>query len=119
MSRQSSRTIIRAIIQPNGVFATRLTLDIVAFGLCKSLSIMLDTCIWERTPRTIRTVVSAIISFVRTLIFEIGAVFLLPLVLGPDGIWYSISVAELAALVMTIAFTWTLAPKYGYLASRP
>ena len=63
-------------------------------------------------------VVSAIISFVRTLIFEIGAVFLLPLALGPDGIWYSISVAELAALIMTIAFTWALAPKYGYLSSR-
>lgn len=59
--------------------------------------------------------VSAIISFVRTLIFEIGAVFLLPLVLGADGIWYSVSVAELAALVMTVAFTLALAPTYGYL----
>ena len=59
--------------------------------------------------------VSAIISFVRTLVFEIGAVFLLPLALGADGIWYSVSVAELAALVMTTGFTLYLAPSYGYL----
>ena len=59
--------------------------------------------------------VSAIISFVRTLVFEIGAVFLLPLLVGADGIWYSVSVAELAALVMTAAFTWFLAPTYGYM----
>ena len=63
-------------------------------------------------------VVSAIISFVRTLVFEIGAVFLLPLVLGADGIWYSVSVAELAAIVLTAAFTWGLAPTYGYLKGR-
>ena len=62
--------------------------------------------------------VSAIISFVRTLVFEIGAVFLLPLVLGADGIWYSVSVAELAALVMTAAFAWLLAPTYGYIVRK-
>ena len=60
--------------------------------------------------------VSAVISFVRTLVFEIGAVFLLPLFIGADGIWYSVSVAELAALVMTAAFAWFLAPTYGYIA---
>jgi putative MATE family efflux protein len=60
-------------------------------------------------------VVSAIISFVRTFVFEIGAVFLLPLVIGADGIWYSVSVAELAAFAMTAGFTLYLAPIYGYL----
>lgn len=63
-------------------------------------------------------VVSAIISFVRTLIFEVGAVFLLPLVFGAEGIWYSVSVAELAALVLTSAFIFKKAPKYGYLKPR-
>lgn len=60
-------------------------------------------------------VVSAIISFVRTLIFEIGAVLLLPLVLGSDGIWLSVCVAEVVSLVMTAAFVIKLAPRYGYL----
>ena len=59
--------------------------------------------------------VSAIISFVRTVIFEAAAVLLLPLLLGADGIWLSVSVAELASLVMTAAFTIGLAPQYGYL----
>lgn len=49
-------------------------------------------------------VVSAIVSFSRTLVFESGAVLLIPLVLGIDGIWWAVSFAEGAALVMSIAF---------------
>ena len=46
--------------------------------------------------------VSAVISFVRTVICQIAAVMLLPLILGLDGIWWSIVAAELAALVLTV-----------------
>ena len=49
-------------------------------------------------------VVSAIVSFSRTLIFECGAVMLIPLVLGIDGIWWAVCFAEGAALIMSIAF---------------
>ncbi len=59
-------------------------------------------------------VVSAIIAFVRTLIFEVGAVLLLPLVLGINGIWLSVSVAELAAAIMAIIFMVALRNRYGY-----
>ena len=62
--------------------------------------------------------VSAIISFVRTFVFEIGAVLLLPLLLGPDGIWFSVSIAEVAACALTAFFVLWLGPKYGYLGER-
>lgn len=49
-------------------------------------------------------VVSAIVSFSRTLIFECSAVMLIPLILGIDGIWWAVSFAEGAALIMSITF---------------
>ena len=45
-------------------------------------------------------VVSAVISFMRTLVFETGAVILLPMLLGPDGIWTSVIVAEIASTTL-------------------
>ena len=47
---------------------------------------------------------SAIISFLRTVVFQVAAVLLLPLLLGLDGIWYSLIVAELAAAAVTVFF---------------
>ena len=41
--------------------------------------------------------ISALISFLRTLVFQVASVLLLPLILGIDGIWISIVVAELIA----------------------
>ena len=41
--------------------------------------------------------VSALISFLRTFVFELGAVLLLPLLFGVDGIWFAIVFAELMA----------------------
>ena len=46
--------------------------------------------------------ISAAISFTHTLIFECGSVLLLPLLFGIDGIWYSITVAEVAATIMVL-----------------
>ena len=47
-------------------------------------------------------VISAVISFVRTFIFEIGSVLLLPQIMGLDGIWFSLVVAELAASLLSV-----------------
>lgn len=49
-------------------------------------------------------VVSAAISFLRTLVFQVAAVLVLPLFLGIDGIWLAIVAAELLALVVTVVF---------------
>ena len=59
--------------------------------------------------------ISATISFMRTLIFELGAVLLLPLILGLTGIWCSIIVAEASSLVLTAVFIIAKKNKYHYL----
>ena len=61
--------------------------------------------------------VSAIISFLRTLVFQILSVMLLPLVLGTDGIWYSIAVAEAFAFVISLIFVLINRKKYDYFSS--
>ncbi|MBR3485939.1 MAG: MATE family efflux transporter, partial [Bacteroidales bacterium] len=58
--------------------------------------------------------VSAVISFTRTLIFELGCVFLLPLVLGIDGIWLAVNVAEVLALILSAALVLGFRKRYGY-----
>ena len=58
--------------------------------------------------------VSALISFMRTLVFETSTVMLLPIVWGIDGVWSAIIVAEVCALVLTTAFLVGLRKPYGY-----
>lgn len=57
---------------------------------------------------------SAVISFLRTLLFESAAVMLLPLVFGLDGIWSSIVVAECMAVAVTLFFLISKQKKFGY-----
>ena len=47
-------------------------------------------------------VTSALISFLRTLVFQIAAVLILPAVLDVDGIWLAVTFAELAALAVSV-----------------
>ena len=60
-------------------------------------------------------VTSAIISFFRTVVFQVAAVLVLPLLLGIDGIWWSIVVAEGLAVVVSAAFIIGKRKKYHYL----
>lgn len=48
--------------------------------------------------------VSALLAFSRTLVFQISALYLLPLWLGLDGVWLAITVADLPAIAMAIIF---------------
>lgn len=59
-------------------------------------------------------VVSAVIAFMRTLVFECGGVILMPILLGVNGIWLSIVVAEFAALLVTTGFLVGLRREYHY-----
>ncbi len=59
-------------------------------------------------------IVSALIAFLRTLVFELGAVLLLPSLFGVDGIWSSIVVAELMAAICVTLFMILLRKKYKY-----
>ena len=58
--------------------------------------------------------VSALIAFLRTFVFELGAVLLLPLFLGVDGIWSSVVYAECMAAVTGCIFMAALKKKYHY-----
>ena len=60
-------------------------------------------------------VVSAAISFLRTLLFQVAAVLILPLLWGIDGIWLAIVAAELLALIITVYFFIKKKDNYHYL----
>lgn len=57
---------------------------------------------------------SAVISFLRTLVFQIAAVLVFPLIWELDGIWFSIVAAEIMADVVTVAFLLGKRRKYQY-----
>ena len=58
---------------------------------------------------------SAMISFCRTLIFEVAAVLLLPVIIGPKGIWFAVLAAELFALLLSLFFLARNRNKYSYI----
>lgn len=59
-------------------------------------------------------ITSAIISFLRTLVFQIAAVLIFPLIWKLDGIWISIVAAEAMAVVVSAAFLVAKREKYHY-----
>lgn len=58
--------------------------------------------------------VSALISFLRTLVFQVLAVLFLPLILQLDGIWLSVVAAEILAVIVTVLFLLGKRRRYHY-----
>ena len=58
--------------------------------------------------------ISAAVSFLRTLVFQVAAVLVLPLILGINGIWLSNTFAEICAVFISITFLITKRKKYHY-----
>ena len=58
--------------------------------------------------------ISAAVSMCRTLVFQIACVFVLPLFWGVNGIWLSLIVAELLALIICVICLLTNKKKYQY-----
>ena len=58
--------------------------------------------------------ISAEIYFLRKLVFQLAAVLLLPLLLGINGIWSAVAVAELLTLGLTVTFFVRNRKKYHY-----
>ena len=58
--------------------------------------------------------ISATISFLRTLVFQIVLIFTLPALLGIDGIWLSVVLAEVMSFVVAIIFFVAKRKKYQY-----
>ena len=57
---------------------------------------------------------SALISFLRTLVFQIAAVIIFPIFWEVDGIWWAIVAAEVMAVVVTVVLLAVKRKKYGY-----
>lgn len=58
--------------------------------------------------------VSAAISFLRTLVFQLAAVLILPIFLKLDGVWISVAFAEVCAFVISLLFLIAKKKKYDY-----
>lgn len=58
--------------------------------------------------------VSALISFLRTLVFQVLAVLIFPLIWQLDGIWLSMVAAEVMAVGVSVVFWVTMREKYHY-----
>ncbi len=58
--------------------------------------------------------ISALISFIRTLVLQIATILVMPIWLGIDGVWLSVVVAEVLAIVVSVACWIGKKKKYGY-----
>ena len=58
--------------------------------------------------------VSAVISFMRTLVFQIAFIFILPELLGLNGIWLAVVGAEICSLIISVSFFVANRKKYKY-----
>ena len=58
--------------------------------------------------------ISAVISFLRTLLFQVASVLILPELLGLDGIWLSILLAEFLSVIVVALFISKKRSTYGY-----
>ena len=59
--------------------------------------------------------VSATISFGRTLLFQVIMIFVLPMILGLDGIWAAVIFAELLSLGVSVFFWIKMRKRYHYI----
>lgn len=59
--------------------------------------------------------ISAAISFLRTLVFQMLCVIFLPFLFGLNGIWWAITVAEVFACIVSFAFLFAKRKKYHYM----
>lgn len=58
--------------------------------------------------------VSSALSLTRTMVFQLVSVFVLPMLIGSNGIWLSVIVAEIFAVVVAISFLIKNRKKYLY-----
>ena len=59
--------------------------------------------------------ISALISFLRTIVFQIAAVMVLPIFFGLAGVWFSTLISDILAMVTSFIFVFGKRKKYGYI----
>ncbi len=133
------KSILRKSLKLIGIASLVMTgLAEILSGLLASIFVSYDAGLLEMTTRAIRLfslsylvsginifsssfftalndgVVSAIISFLRTLVFQIVMILGLPLIWKLDGIWVSVLFAEVLALTVSLSFLIGKRKKYRY-----
>ena len=58
--------------------------------------------------------VSSILSLTRTLVFQLGCLYILPAIIGNNGIWLSVTVAEAFAVLIALYYVFKNKDKYHY-----
>lgn len=58
--------------------------------------------------------ISAAVSFLRTLVFQLAAVLILPIFFKLDGVWISVAFAEVCAFIISVIFLLAKRKKYNY-----
>lgn len=99
-----------------GYDADLMNLTVRAFRICTPYVLIAGINIFASSFFTALNngVVSGVISFLRSLVLPVISVFVLPLLLNVDGIWLSLPVAEILALVVSIVFLLTMRKRYKY-----
>lgn len=59
-------------------------------------------------------IISGVISFARTLLFQVICILILPALVGVNGIWLSVPIAECMAMIVSIVCLATKKKKYNY-----
>ncbi len=99
-----------------GYDAELLAMTCRAFRICSFLFLLAGINIYGSAFFTALNngLVSALISFLRTLVFQVAAVLIFPIFLKLDGIWLSSVAAELLSMLVTLAFLAGMKKKYHY-----
>ena len=58
--------------------------------------------------------VSALVSILRTLVLEVGALLLMPMWWGINGVWWALPVAEILASLVAVSMLLRYRKTYGY-----
>lgn len=87
-----------------------------AFRICSFLFLLAGINIYGSAFFTALNngLISALISFLRTLVFQVAAVLIFPIFLKLDGVWLSAVAAELLSALVTIAFLAAKKKRYHY-----
>jgi Na+-driven multidrug efflux pump len=134
---------LKSLLRKSAVisFTLGIAMTLIAFIFARPLSMIFvgyDTALLEMTVRGFRIfslsfvlsgfciygssfftalnngIISAAMSFMRTLVYQAVGILVLPIFWELDGIWYSMLVAEALALITTFIFLFANKKKYNY-----
>ena len=94
-----------------------LQMTVNAFYICSFLFMFAGFSIFLSSMFTAfgNGLISALISFLRTIVYQIGAVLILPKIFGLSGIWAATLVSDILAMITSFIFVFAMRRKYEYL----